>query len=194
MKLEKLGFYFAEAVVEMQPVCFQDCDWSDKDWPCLCGDAKSRRLRRKGCSHCHGSKVGLAHSDQFRATAASHTTRLTQIPGGVSRAIKSLHPVYSQLGPAHNEAADPKRESPPPGGPRGSPGGLLLLLLFLLFVLLLLPLILVVPLSIIIFIFILLIHSFTPFFSFSPFFPLNFPLSPPPFSPLFSVLLLLASF
>lgn len=78
---------------------YKDCDWSDKDWPCLCGDAKSRRLRRKGCSHCHSSKT----------------------PGGVSRAVKSLHPVYSQLGAAHDEAADPKRESPPPGGRRGSP-------------------------------------------------------------------------
>lgn len=70
-QLSNQWFYFAKTVVEMQPVCFQDCDWSDKDWPCLCGDAKSRRLRRKGCPHCHGSKVG--HSDQFQATAATHS-------------------------------------------------------------------------------------------------------------------------
>ncbi|XP_075873123.1 GON-4-like protein isoform X2 [Nelusetta ayraudi] len=81
---------------------YKDCDWSDKDWPCPCGDAKSRRLRRKGRCHCHGSKL--------------------QTPGGVSRAIKSLHPAYSQLGSAHDEACVPKRESPPPGGRRGSPG------------------------------------------------------------------------
>uniref|UniRef100_A0A8C3AJF4 Gon-4 like b n=1 Tax=Cyclopterus lumpus TaxID=8103 RepID=A0A8C3AJF4_CYCLU len=36
---------------------YKDCDWSDKDWPCLCRDAKIRRHRRKGCSRCHGNKV-----------------------------------------------------------------------------------------------------------------------------------------
>lgn len=88
------------------------------------------------------------HLGSLQVTAASRPTHLTpplQTPGGVSRAVKSLHPVYSQLGSAHDEAADPKRESPPPGGRRGSPGGrpgLLLLLLLNLFPLLFLHLLL----------------------------------------------------
>ncbi|XP_074510426.1 GON-4-like protein isoform X2 [Sebastes fasciatus] len=63
---------------------YKDCDWSDKDWPCLCRDAKMRRLRRKGCSHCHGNKTS----------------------GGVSRAMKSLDPLYSQISSAHDEPGD----------------------------------------------------------------------------------------
>ncbi|KAF7642715.1 hypothetical protein LDENG_00252610 [Lucifuga dentata] len=35
---------------------YKECDWSDKDWPCCCHDAKIRRHRRKGCSRCHGNK------------------------------------------------------------------------------------------------------------------------------------------
>ncbi|XP_034410136.1 GON-4-like protein [Cyclopterus lumpus] len=60
---------------------YKDCDWSDKDWPCLCRDAKIRRHRRKGCSRCHGNKA----------------------LGGVSRAMKSLDPLYSQISSAHDE-------------------------------------------------------------------------------------------
>ena len=37
--------------------CVQGCDCSDKDWPCLCRDAKIRRHRKKSCSGCHGNKV-----------------------------------------------------------------------------------------------------------------------------------------
>ncbi|XP_069032570.1 GON-4-like protein [Embiotoca jacksoni] len=62
----------------------KDCDWSDKDWPCLCRDAKIRRHRRKGCSRCHGNKTS----------------------GGVSRAMKSLDPLYSQISTAHDEPGD----------------------------------------------------------------------------------------
>ncbi|XP_051271744.1 GON-4-like protein isoform X2 [Dicentrarchus labrax] len=63
---------------------YKDCDWSDKDWPCLCIDAKIRRHRRKGCSRCHGNKTS----------------------GGVSRAMKSLDPLYSQISSAHDEPGD----------------------------------------------------------------------------------------
>ncbi|XP_036929966.1 GON-4-like protein isoform X1 [Acanthopagrus latus] len=63
---------------------YKDCDWSDKDWPCLCRDAKIRRLRRKGCPRCHGNKTS----------------------GGVSRAMKRLDPMYSQLNSAHDEPGD----------------------------------------------------------------------------------------
>ncbi|MEQ2252934.1 hypothetical protein ILYODFUR_026900, partial [Ilyodon furcidens] len=45
------------------------------DWFCLCHDAKISRHRRKGCSRCHSNK-----------TSAS-----------VSRALKSLDPLYSQI-------------------------------------------------------------------------------------------------
>ncbi|XP_068426179.1 GON-4-like protein isoform X2 [Clinocottus analis] len=60
---------------------YKDCDWSDKDWPCLCRDAKIRRHRRKGCPCCHGNKAA----------------------GGVSRAMKSLDLLYSQISSAHDE-------------------------------------------------------------------------------------------
>ncbi|XP_071325233.1 GON-4-like protein isoform X2 [Trachinotus anak] len=63
---------------------YKDCDWSDKEWPCLCRDAKIRRHRRKGCSRCHGNKTS----------------------GVVSRAIKSLDPLYSQLSSARGEPGD----------------------------------------------------------------------------------------
>ncbi|XP_044063239.1 GON-4-like protein isoform X2 [Siniperca chuatsi] len=63
---------------------YKDCDWSDKDWPCLCRDAKIRRHRRKGCSHCHSNKTS----------------------GGVSRAMKSLDPLYSQISSTHDEPGD----------------------------------------------------------------------------------------
>nr|XP_046254588.1 GON-4-like protein [Scatophagus argus] len=63
---------------------YKDCDWADKDWPCLCHGAKIRRHRRKGCSRCHGNKTS----------------------GGVSRAMKSLDPVYSQLSSNHDEPGD----------------------------------------------------------------------------------------
>ncbi|XP_068585944.1 GON-4-like protein [Cebidichthys violaceus] len=59
---------------------YKGCDWSDKDWPCLCRDAKIRGHRRKECSRCHGNKVS----------------------GGVSRAMKSLDPLYSQISSAHD--------------------------------------------------------------------------------------------
>ncbi|XP_076593150.1 GON-4-like protein isoform X1 [Chaetodon auriga] len=63
---------------------YKDCDWSDKDWSCLCRDAKIRRHRRKGCSRCHGNKTS----------------------GGMSRAMKSLDPLYSQISSAHDEPGD----------------------------------------------------------------------------------------
>ncbi|KAM7421688.1 hypothetical protein PAMA_015708 [Pampus argenteus] len=76
---------------------YKDCDWSDKDWPRLCHDGKIRRHRRKGCSRCHGNKD----------------------TGGVSRAMKSLDPLYAQIGSAHDEPADKDLDlkgddSPPP--------------------------------------------------------------------------------
>ncbi|XP_027131099.1 GON-4-like protein [Larimichthys crocea] len=63
---------------------YKVCDWSDKDWSCLCHDAKIRRHRRKGCSRCHGNKTS----------------------GGVSRAMKSLDPLYSQISSTHDESGD----------------------------------------------------------------------------------------
>ncbi|XP_008296960.1 GON-4-like protein [Stegastes partitus] len=63
---------------------YKDCDWSDKHWSCLCPDAKIRRHRRKECSRCHGNKTS----------------------GGVSRAMKSLDPLYSQISTAHDEPGD----------------------------------------------------------------------------------------
>ncbi|XP_023256433.1 GON-4-like protein [Seriola lalandi dorsalis] len=63
---------------------YKDCDWSDKEWPCPCRDAKISRHRRKGCSRCHGNKTS----------------------GGVSRAMKSLDPLYSQISSAPGEAGD----------------------------------------------------------------------------------------
>ncbi|XP_056142146.1 GON-4-like protein [Lampris incognitus] len=56
---------------------YKECDWSDKDWPCLCQvpghDAKLRRHKRKGCTRCQGNK----NSE------------------GVSRALKNLDPLYT---------------------------------------------------------------------------------------------------
>ncbi|KAI3360369.1 hypothetical protein L3Q82_002233 [Scortum barcoo] len=78
---------------------YKVCEWSEKDWPCLCRDAKIRRHRRKGCSRCHSNKTS----------------------GSVSRAMKSLDPLYSQINSAHDETAakdmDLKGEdnSPQPG-------------------------------------------------------------------------------
>ncbi|XP_035804661.2 GON-4-like protein [Amphiprion ocellaris] len=63
---------------------YKDRDWSDKHWSCLCPDAKIRHHRRKECSHCHGNKTS----------------------GGVSRAMKSLDPLYSQISSAHDEPGD----------------------------------------------------------------------------------------
>ncbi|XP_070767422.1 GON-4-like protein [Enoplosus armatus] len=63
---------------------YKDCDWSDKDWPCLCQDAKIRRHRRKVCSRCHGNKTS----------------------GGVSRAMKSLDPLYTHISSTHDEPGD----------------------------------------------------------------------------------------
>ncbi|XP_029959339.1 GON-4-like protein [Salarias fasciatus] len=63
---------------------YKGCDWSDKDWPCLCRDVKMRRHRRKGCPRCHGNKAS----------------------GGVSRAMKSLDPLYTQIVFAHDDPAD----------------------------------------------------------------------------------------
>ncbi|XP_078143339.1 GON-4-like protein [Centroberyx gerrardi] len=68
---------------------YKECDWSDKDWPCLCRDAKIRRHRRKGCPRCHGNKTSE----------------------GVSRAMKSLDPLYSQIGSAHDEQGDKDLDS-----------------------------------------------------------------------------------
>ncbi|XP_026225981.1 GON-4-like protein isoform X2 [Anabas testudineus] len=59
---------------------YKDCDWSDKDWLCTCRDAKIRGHRRKGCS-CKTSGV-------------------------VSRALKSLDPLYSQISSSHMEQGD----------------------------------------------------------------------------------------
>ncbi|KAM4601450.1 GON-4-like protein isoform 2-T2 [Polymixia lowei] len=57
---------------------YKECDWSDKDWLCLCQvpnhDAKLRRHKRKGCARCHGNKP----------------------PEGDSRAVKSLDRLYSE--------------------------------------------------------------------------------------------------
>ncbi|KAM9309645.1 GON-4-like protein isoform 2-T2 [Pholidichthys leucotaenia] len=63
---------------------FKGCDWPDKDCPCLCHDAKIRKHRRKGCSRCHSNKIS----------------------GGVSSAVKSLDPIYSQIGSAHSDPPD----------------------------------------------------------------------------------------
>ncbi|XP_065813651.1 GON-4-like protein isoform X2 [Labrus bergylta] len=63
---------------------YKDCDWSDKDWSCLCPHSKIRRHRRKGCSRCHGNKTS----------------------GGVSRAMKSLDPLYSQIRSDHHQPGE----------------------------------------------------------------------------------------
>lgn len=63
---------------------YKDRDWSDKHWSCLCPDAKIRHHRRKECPHCHGNKTS----------------------SGVSRAMKSLDPLYSQISSAHDEPGD----------------------------------------------------------------------------------------
>ncbi|XP_061551452.1 GON-4-like protein isoform X2 [Phycodurus eques] len=51
------------------------------DWLCLCQDSKSRTHRRRGCPRCHGNKGS----------------------GGVSRAMKSLDPLYAQIGSASED-------------------------------------------------------------------------------------------
>ncbi|XP_029282893.1 GON-4-like protein [Cottoperca gobio] len=65
-------------------------NYKDCDW------SDNRRHRRKGCSHCHGNKT----------------------PGGVSRAMKSLDPLYAQISPAHDDRGDKDlkgiEDSPPP--------------------------------------------------------------------------------
>ncbi|XP_062320896.1 GON-4-like protein [Osmerus eperlanus] len=66
---------------------YKECDWPEKDCSCLCHDAKLRRHKRKGCSRCHINKA----------------------PDGVSRAIKSLDPLY----PA---STSPTAELPTDGG------------------------------------------------------------------------------
>ncbi|XP_041650239.1 GON-4-like protein [Cheilinus undulatus] len=73
---------------------YKDCDWLEKDWACLCPDSKIRRHRRKGCSRCHGNKMS----------------------GGVSKAMKSLDPLYAQISSAHQQSGDrePKGDSPKP--------------------------------------------------------------------------------
>ncbi|XP_067365277.1 GON-4-like protein isoform X3 [Channa argus] len=60
---------------------YKGCDWSHKDWPCSCHDAKIRRHRRKGCPRCHDNKN----------------------PGAVARAMKSLDPLYSQISSSHTD-------------------------------------------------------------------------------------------
>ncbi|TDG95873.1 hypothetical protein EPR50_G00244370 [Perca flavescens] len=65
---------------------YKDCDWSD--------EAKISRHRRKGCSHCHGNKTS----------------------GGVSRAMKSLDPLYSQISSAHKDLDLKGDDSPQPDG------------------------------------------------------------------------------
>ncbi|KAM4736099.1 GON-4-like protein isoform 2-T2 [Anableps anableps] len=49
--------------------------YKGSDWFCLCHDAKISRHRRKRCSRCHSNKTSA----------------------GVSRALKSLDPLYSQM-------------------------------------------------------------------------------------------------
>ncbi|KAJ7985580.1 hypothetical protein DPEC_G00353550 [Dallia pectoralis] len=55
---------------------YKECDWPEKDCSFLCHeanhDAKLRRHKRKGCSHCHGNKASE----------------------GVSRVMKTLEPLY----------------------------------------------------------------------------------------------------
>ncbi|KAM9851947.1 LOW QUALITY PROTEIN: GON-4-like protein [Aulostomus maculatus] len=63
---------------------YKDCDWSHKDWRCLCHDVKISRHRRKGCSRCHGNKSS----------------------GSGSRTMKSLDPLYAQISSALGEPAD----------------------------------------------------------------------------------------
>ncbi|XP_041842815.1 GON-4-like protein isoform X2 [Melanotaenia boesemani] len=63
---------------------YKDCDWLDKDWTCLCDNAKIRRHRRKSCSRCHGNQTST----------------------GVSRAMKSLDTLYSQISPVHDDSVD----------------------------------------------------------------------------------------
>uniref|UniRef100_H3CKQ6 Uncharacterized protein n=1 Tax=Tetraodon nigroviridis TaxID=99883 RepID=H3CKQ6_TETNG len=100
-------------------VCFvQGYDWSPKDWPCHCPDA---RHRRKGCTHCHGNKVGTSFfgNSEVSLTFAPTCAPPPQSSGAVSRAMKGLDPVYSQLACGHSEAGDKdldvKRDSPRPG-------------------------------------------------------------------------------
>ncbi|XP_005935919.2 GON-4-like protein [Haplochromis burtoni] len=63
---------------------YKGCDWSDKDWVCPCRDSKIQKHKRKGCTRCHGNKTS----------------------GGVSRAMKSLDPLYSQISATHDEPAN----------------------------------------------------------------------------------------
>ncbi|KAK1895340.1 hypothetical protein KUDE01_020791, partial [Dissostichus eleginoides] len=65
-------------------------NYKDCDW------SDNRRHHRKGCLHCHGNKA----------------------PGGVSRAMKRLDPLYAQISPAHLHPGDKDLkgdDSPPPG-------------------------------------------------------------------------------
>ncbi|KAM6910429.1 GON-4-like protein [Xenentodon cancila] len=60
---------------------YKDCDWSEKEWSCLCRDVKIRRHKRKGCSRCHGNQTSV----------------------DVTRAVKSLNPLYTQISTAHDD-------------------------------------------------------------------------------------------
>ncbi|XP_053743943.1 GON-4-like protein [Synchiropus splendidus] len=60
---------------------YKDCDWPEKERRCHCHDTKIRRLRRSRCPRCHSNKGSSA----------------------VSRAMKSLDPLYAQMSSAHPE-------------------------------------------------------------------------------------------
>lgn len=62
--------------------------YQGSDWFCLCRDAKMGRHRRKRCSRCHGNKTSA----------------------GVSRALKSLDPLYSQMVSANDQPAEMKAD------------------------------------------------------------------------------------
>ncbi|XP_061737827.1 GON-4-like protein isoform X2 [Nerophis ophidion] len=65
---------------------YKESDWSHQDKSCLCRDSKSRRRRRRGCSRCLGDKGSC----------------------GVSRAAKSLGPLYPTVGSTPKESVETK--------------------------------------------------------------------------------------
>ncbi|XP_037130760.1 GON-4-like protein isoform X5 [Syngnathus acus] len=66
----------------------------ESNWLCFCHHSKSRTHRRRGCARCHANKVRTPYLDH----AVSHVMHPVQASGGVSGAMKSLEPLYAQIG------------------------------------------------------------------------------------------------
>ncbi|XP_049585695.1 GON-4-like protein isoform X7 [Syngnathus scovelli] len=71
----------------------------ESNWLCFCHHSKSRTHRRRGCARCHTSKVRMPYLDH----AVSHVMHPVQASGGVSGAMKSLEPLYAQIGSASED-------------------------------------------------------------------------------------------